>query len=173
KGMTTPCPLAVGAHSRTERTAARPASQRACGFTLDPPSAQDMTVMIRLLPYGSAHWPKMTNPSPSPATAADICPVVSWMSTLQARSPSAPLRIILPFAWSTSLIDDSVPCCPAFAWRFLSFLPCASTWKMEGKLTSTAVPRRHRPSAPHSVTAVVPQITGADPSNLPAAPTEG
>src|SRR5215475_10658499 len=69
-------------------------------------------------------------------------------------------------------MDDSVPW-PGSPWRLRSFLALASIWKTAGKLTSVAEPRRHLPSGPHSVTAVVPQIMGADPSNLPAAPVDG
>src|SRR5882724_4796872 len=94
------------------------------------------------------------------------------MSTLHPRSPSAPLRIILPFAWSTFLIDDSVPCGPASACRLRSFIAGASTLKSAGKFTPAAVPLWHLPSASHWVAAVAAQIRGADPSYLLAASVE-
>src|SRR5882724_7277353 len=50
-----------------------------------------------------------------------------------------------------------------------SFLAAASTLKSDGKFAPAAVLLWHLLSAAHSVTAVAAQMSGADPSYLPAA----
>src|SRR5213592_1726373 len=95
------------------------------------------------------------------------------MSTLHPRSPSAPLRIILLWVWSTFLIDDSLPCCPVSACRLRSFIVVRSTLKSDGRFTPAGVRCWQRPSASHSATDTAAQTNGADPSYLPAASAEG
>src|SRR6266436_6578595 len=64
---------------------------------------------------------------------------------------------------------DSLPRGPVSASRLRSFIAVTSTLKREGRFTAAAVRRWHLPSASHSVTVSAAQISGADPSYLPAA----
>src|SRR6185295_12201946 len=84
---------------------------------------------------------------------------------LHPRWPWVPWRISLPSMWSTVLIGDSLFCSSD---RIVMAL--RSTRKNCGRFTLSGVPRLHSPSAPHSVTPIGTQRSGADPSCLPAAP---